>query len=169
MIGINPELIYDIGFQLSFLATAGLIYIQPIFKSRNLSLREGRMTTKQATVRKRDCFSASWRIAMTIIKTDNFSSSIAAFLATTPILLLNFGQFNLLSPLINLAILWVVPYILQIGMGLGILGLLGALGLKMAEIFSFLLYPLLFYLEKIIEISSKWTFFQLEGVKLGWW
>ena len=121
---INPFLISDIGFQLSFLATAGLVYIQPVLKKN-----------------------------FRVFRNSNFSSSISAQLATLPILLLNFGQFNLLSPLINLAVLWTIPWILQGGMGLGIIGLIGGVGI--AKVFSFLLFPLLFYLEKVIEISSK--------------
>jgi apolipoprotein N-acyltransferase len=54
-------------------------------------------------------------------------------------------------------------------MGIGILGLFGLLGMKIAGIFSYFLYPLLFYLEKIIDFSSDWTFLQLQGVKIGWW
>lgn len=138
MIFINPFLVSDIGFQLSFLATAGLVYIQPALKKNFRFLRN-----------------------------NNFSSSVSAQLATLPILLLNFGQFNLLSPLINLAVLWTVPFILQAGMGLGIIGLIGGAGI--ARFFSFLLFPLLFYLEKVVVLSAKLTFFQISGIKLGWW
>ena len=125
MVLINPFLISDIGFQLSFLATGGLIYIQPKLKTK--------------------------------IRSQNFSSSLSAQLATLPILLLNFGQFNLLSPLINLAVLWTIPWILQGGMGLGIIGLIG--GVRIAKVFSFLLFPLLFYLEKVIDLCSKLKIF----------
>lgn len=138
MVLINPFLISDIGFQLSFLATAGLVYIQPALK-KNFRL----------------------------FQNSNFSSSVSAQLATLPILLLNFGQFNLLSPLINLAVLWTIPFILQGGMGLGIIGLIGGAGI--AKAFSFLLFPLLFYLEKAIVLSAKLTFFQINGIKWGWW
>jgi len=138
MIFINPFLVSDIGFQLSFLATAGLVYIQPALKKNFRFLRN-----------------------------NNFSSSVSAQLATLPILLLNFGQFNLLSPLINLAVLWTVPFILQAGMGLGIIGLIGGAGI--ARFFSFLLFPLLFYLEKVVVLSAKLTFSQISGIKLGWW
>jgi len=81
------------------------------------------------------------------------------------VLLLNFGQFNLLSPLINLAVLWTIPFILQAGMGLGIIGLIGGAG--MARIFSFLLFPLLYYLEKIIDWSARLTFFRFEISRFG--
>ena len=133
MVIINPFLISDIGFQLSFLATAGLVYIQPKLKNK--------------------------------MKNNNFSSSVSAQLATLPVLLLNFGQFNLLSPLINLAVLWTIPFILQAGMGLGIIGLIGGAG--MARIFSFLLFPLLYYLEKIIDWSARLTFFRFEISRFG--
>jgi len=150
MVIINPFLISDIGFQLSFLATAGLVYIQPALK--NMFSKE----TPRSTARS---------LLARIMKNNNFSSSVSAQLATLPVLLLNFGQFNLLSPLINLAVLWTIPFILQAGMGLGIIGLIGGAG--MARIFSFLLFPLLYYLEKIIDWSARLTFFRFEISRFG--
>ena len=111
MIFSNPVLIFDVGFQLSFMATAGLVYIQPRLK----------------------------RIKC-LMMTDNFTSSLAAQIATLPILVVNFGQLNLLSPMINLIILWTIPFILQMGMVIGVLGLLW---IKLADLASYLVYPLL--------------------------
>ena len=133
----NPLLIFDVGFQLSFMATAGLVYIQPLFcKGKVLG------------------------------NNSNFSSSLAAQIATLPILVVNFGQLNLLSPLINLIILWTIPFILQLGM---VLGLLGLLWIKLANLASYLVYPLLFFLEQTITFFAKITFFQIELPKIGWW
>lgn len=143
MIFGNPVLIFDIGFQLSFMATAGLVYLQPRLKNAG-----GLSLTKR------------------IMKLDNFSSSLASLMATLPILLLNFGQLNLLSPFINLIILWTIPFILQIGIVIGILGLVW---IKLAELTSYLLYPLLFFLEQTITFFAKITFSQVEVFKFGWW
>jgi len=125
MVLINPFLISDIGFQLSFLATGGLVYLQPRLKKK--------------------------------IRSQNLSSSLSAQLATLPVLLLNFGWVNPLSPVINLAVLWTIPWILQGGIVLGIIGLIGGVGV--AKVFSFLLFPLLFYLERVIDLCSKLKIF----------
>jgi len=135
MIFSNPVLIFDVGFQLSFLATAGLVYIQPLFcKGKVLG------------------------------NNSNFTSSLAAQIATLPILVVNFGQLNLLSPMINLIILWTIPFILQMGMVIGVLGLLW---IKLADLASYLVYPLLFFLEQTITLFARITFFQIEFPKVS--
>ncbi len=138
MVFVNPYLIFDIGFQLSFMATAGLVWIQPLLKNNRFVL----------------------------FKSENFSSSVAAQLATLPILVINFGQINLLSPLINLAILWLIPYILQFGL---LISLLGLVWIKLGQAFSYLLYPLLFFLKQTIEIFAKIIRFQIQFSRISWW
>lgn len=125
MLLVSPLLVKDIGFQLSFSATAGLVYLQP---------KIARKTRSQ-----------------------NLSSSLSAQIATLPVLLLNFGQINLISPLINLLILWTIPFILQLGMGVGISGLVG--GVSLAKVLGLVLYPLLYYLKWLIDISAKYSKF----------
>jgi len=128
MIFSNPVLIFDVGFQLSFLATAGLVYIQPLFcKGKVLG------------------------------NNSNFTSSLAAQIATLPILVVNFGQLNLLSPMINLIILWTIPFILQMGMVIGVLGLLW---IKLADLASYLVYPLLFFSSRQLPSLPKSLFFR---------
>lgn len=114
MLLINPLLLWDVGFQLSFLATLGLIYLQPLISKSRFILFQ---------------------------KVD-FASSLAAQIMTLPILSMNFGSFNLASPLINLAVLWTIPLLLQAGMAVGIISLLWP---QLGEIFLLLLYPLLWW------------------------
>ena len=88
MLMINPTLISNISFQLSFASTAGLIFIQPIIKkSKNR-----------------------------IFQNESFSTTFAAQIATLPIVILNFGQYNFLSPLVNFLVLWTVPYLLSLSL-----------------------------------------------------
>lgn len=139
MVFVNPFWLWDVGFQLSFLATSGLVFLQPKLMKINFP----------------------------IFKNENFSSSLASLLATLPILVLSFGTLNLASPLINLAVLWAIPYILQIGIFIGLAGLLW---IKLGEWASYLIYPLLFYVEQAISLFAKVKIFQLELPKLGiWW
>jgi len=141
MIFINPFWLWDIGFQLSFLAVTGLVYVQPILRILTKNLNR-------------------------VVQSDNFLSSVAAQITTLPILLCNFGQFNILSPFINLIILWAVPYILQIGIFVALLGLLW---IKLGEIASYLLFPFLFFIEQSINLFAKVKIFQIETPKFSWW
>lgn len=138
MIIINPNLLADVGFQLSFLATAGLIYLQP-FLDKFFRHFPGK---------------------------ENLTATLAAQAATLPILLTNFGQLNLASPVINFLVLWTIPYLLPLGM---ILGLMGVFWLKLAWLISFLLLPILLYTVKIIDLTASLTFFQLHFKPSWWW
>ncbi len=92
MCAVNPKiLLYDVGFQLSFLATIGLIYLAPFLQSyfywlpHKLSVREGVITT------------------------------LAAIILTTPLVIYQFGRFSLVALPANLLILFVIPIIMAVG------------------------------------------------------
>ncbi|RJR24652.1 ComEC/Rec2 family competence protein [Candidatus Microgenomates bacterium] len=131
MLFFEPFLLWDIGFQLSFLATAGLVFVQPCLKSSGFFL----------------------------FKNSNFSSTIAAQITTLPVLISSFGQLNLASPFVNLLILWPIPFILEAGF---VIGLTGLLWTNLAIIPSYLIFPLLFYIEQIINASASIKFFQVQ-------
>ena len=85
---LKPKLLRDdVGFQLSFLAIAGLVYAYPIFEA----LREKMKLPKLKGL------------------SDAFLITLAAQVFTLPILAYNFSQISLIAPLANLAVLWAVP------------------------------------------------------------
>lgn len=85
---INPKLLRDdAGFQLSFLALAGLVYVYPVFEE-------------------------FWqKIKLPKLKglSDALLITLAAQVFTLPVLAYNFSQISLIAPLANLAVLWVLP------------------------------------------------------------
>lgn len=125
-----PNLVSDIGFQLSFSATLGLLYIQPILEKgkhikkfiNNSILGEGLVTT------------------------------VAAQAATLPILLSNFGTYSFWSVAANALVLWTIP-------GLMVVGGLGAIiGIILPSLGQLILYgslPFLLYFEKVIMFFGK--------------
>jgi len=74
MVGIEPQVLWDVSFQLSFLAMAGLIFISPYLQSWG---RKGVMATagKKGTA-----------AALGNFMTDSFAVTLAAILATWPII-----------------------------------------------------------------------------------
>lgn len=80
-------LLYDIGFQLSFAATAGLIYLSGPIKRR---------------LPDNGCF-------------EMLSVSAAAQIATTPFIVYHFGSFSLAGLAVNLLIVWIVPWLMLTG------------------------------------------------------
>lgn len=86
MLFINPYLLrYDAGFELSFLATLGLIYISPYFEKRFHKLT--------------NVFSFR----------SNLAATLSAQIATFPVVFFGFGRFSLLSVPANILVLPAVP------------------------------------------------------------
>lgn len=85
----NPRLLFDdVGFQLSFVATVGLVVLS--------SRIEPYFTFLPQTAGLREAFVAS----------------LSAIIATTPILLWHFGTLSIVAPLVNLLILPAIPYLM---------------------------------------------------------
>jgi len=99
MLIVNPLLlIYDVGFQLSFLAVLGIIYLADLFKFRFFP----------KTIR------------------DIVAMSLSAYIFTLPILIYNFGELSLTGILNNILIVPVVYWIMIFGFLLSIVGLLSS-------------------------------------------
>lgn len=95
----NPlVLMFDAGFQLSFLSTLGLVYLAPILKKYEqyfpefLGIRE------------------------------NIISTASAILATLPLILYQFGRLSLVAPIVNILILWIIPWLMVAGVAAVIIG-----------------------------------------------
>ncbi len=98
MLVINPKLlIFDAGFQLSFSAVLGMIYLYPVSDK----LLKRYYEDKPAIVK---------YIFNTLALT------LAAQILTTPILLWHFGRVSLVAPLSNLLALFVAPLIMGAGL-----------------------------------------------------
>ncbi|MFA6197559.1 MAG: ComEC/Rec2 family competence protein [Patescibacteria group bacterium] len=92
MIAANPMvLVYDAGFQLSFLATAGLIWISPVIEKY-----------------------LKWVPQLVGIR-ESLASTLSATALTLPIMIGNFRQVSLISPVVNMLILPVIPAIMAVG------------------------------------------------------
>lgn len=89
MLVYNPNWLLSISFQLSFLATIGVVVVAPIFIER-------------------------FKFLPNLIKED-FSVSLAAFLMTLPIIAINFHRISLIGVLVNIFVLWTVPIIMISG------------------------------------------------------
>ena len=89
----NPfVLVWDAGFQLSFLATLGIIYLPPLVagQMQKIPLPDG---LKEIIV-----------------------STLAAIVATLPLILFQFGRLSLVAPVVNVLILWIIPWVMLGGL-----------------------------------------------------
>ena len=144
MLAINPLLLLnDVGFQLSFLAAMGIIYLGSIFKNwlrfipRKLNFLKDIMTM-----------------------------TFAAQIFTLPILIYNFGRISLVSPLTNILIIPVVYWIMFSGF---IFALVGIILPFLGWILSFPCWFLLTYLLKIVDFfSHPWAAKTIENIHWLW-
>lgn len=100
MLLVNPYLlIYDIGFQLSFMATLGLVLLLPHFEST--IIEKG----KSIGIR------------------EFFLSTLATQIAVLPLLMYHIGQVSLIALVVNVLVLPVVPLAMLLTFLTGVLGL----------------------------------------------
>ena len=135
MVLFNPFILHwDTGFQLSFLAFAGLIYLSPIIKkrfekSRIKFLPEG--------------------IKMPL------SETLSAQIFVAPILIWQFGRLSFIAPIANVFVLWTIPFSMAV---IAITGFAGMIYRPLGILFGGLLWPLMEYIIKIVEIMAKVPF-----------
>ena len=142
MLFLNPLLLkLDIGFQLSFLAILGLIYLQPIFLDFFKKIP--------------NFFQLRYTLAATL----------AAQFFTFPILIYNFGQISLMSPLTNILIVPLLSIITIFGF---IFSFLGIIFQPIGQILSWPAWLFLTYILKIIDLSSKILFTNLTFQNVSW-
>ena len=124
MLAHDPTILrFDIGFQLSFLATLGLLYVAPLFERwlerikirLFLAGRDMRMLRERRDTAFRS--SPPWLLRNILV------STLAAQAAVFPLLIFYFGQLSLISPLANLAVLPLIPYTMFSGFLTGGLGM----------------------------------------------
>lgn len=125
MLAIEPFWLTDIGFILSFASTASIMAFAQKFSKLLKKLPK-------------------------IIRED-FSTTLSAQIGVAPILFVTFGQFNLLSPIINVLILWTVPVIMILG-SLG--GILGMVFPVLGKLILYICYPLLWWFVRVVELFA---------------
>lgn len=139
MLLISPLMLFDIGFQLSFLATAGILFIYPLFKGRVFKL---------------PLFGEELKV------------TLAAQIGTLPILLANFGQVSFLSPFVNALVLPVVPLIMTIG---AIVGLIGFIFLPLAWLFALIAWAPLSYFVGLVNLFGSSSFSLITVGQISFW
>jgi len=141
----NPYVIYDLGFQLSFAAMGGLIYLgSPIEK-----LIEAKV---------------SQEAVKTILKV--LTETISAQIFALPILLSGFGVVSIVSPITNVLILPFVP----LAMLLIFIALVGALVWPLLGIFlAGIAAPLIEYFTAVINFFGSLKFAKISVSVMNWW
>jgi competence protein ComEC len=152
MLLVNPlSLRWDVGFQLSFLATLGIVYVYPIFNHYISKLDAiNRLPTGQAGVS---------TIAEILLLT------LAAQTFVLPILMINFGKLSLISPLANVLVLPIIPLTMLIGF---IAILFSFVFSPIGQIFAWLAFLPLKYETIIIKFLAGLRYSSIEISNFSW-
>ncbi len=141
MLALNPSLlVFDAGFQLSFAATIGIIFIYPPlaeYLKKMPNMLEARSS-----------------LAMTL----------AALAATLPISVASFNQFSLISPLANILIVPLVPLVMILGFAIIIIN---AVLPAAAQIIGWFSWLILAYEIKIVERLNNFSSLNIKGASVN--
>lgn len=142
MVLINPKvLVFDAGFQLSFLATIGLVYVSPYIEKL-----------------------FKWVPTAFELRT-SLTATLAATIMTLPLILFQFGRLSIVSPLVNVLILPAIP----IAMGFGfVTGIAALVSLSAARVLGWIVWVILSYVILIVELFSKLSFSSFEIGQISW-
>ncbi len=124
--GAEPSLLEDLGFQLSFLATAGLVLLEPVLRG--------------------------WFGRLPGWLAGSLSVTLAAQLATLPVLVNSFHNLSLVAPLANLLVAPALPGLMVTG---AVAVALGAVALPLGQLVAPLAWVYLSYLVETVSWTAK--------------
>ena len=131
----NPKvLVFDLSFQLSFLATVALIFVSPLVEKKMLFITE-KYKLRELTV-----------------------ATISTQIFVLPFLLYKMGLFSVYALPVNILILPMIPVVMLLGF---IAGALGFISIYLAMPVAFICSLLLSYMLKVINIFSHLPFSSL--------
>lgn len=146
MLAINPKLlVFDVAFELSFLATIGIIYLSPIFEE--------------------------WfkKIPSILGSSEALAASFSAIIFTLPLVVFKFGRISLIAPLTNLLVIPVVPLIMILGLAALAIG---SVWLAAAKILGYALWFLISYVTNTAELLAALPFahysVEISKIPLAW-
>lgn len=142
MVMWNPKILWwDVGFQLSFMAVMGLIYVAPLFEKYSQLLPE----------------------ALGI--RESIQMTMAAQVMALPVIVFNFERLSLIAPIANLLVAFALPLAMLFGF-IAVIFSFFFTGLSL--VFGYITSAILLYIIKIIEWTSlvPYASIDLPGMKL---
>lgn len=131
MLLFRGEWLFEISFQLSFLATLGILLGNDLVKKRH-------------TFRFKEQVIYGLR--------ENLVMTLSAQLFTLPVILLYFNRVSVIAPIANLLTGWVIQFVMIFG---GLAALVGAIWLPLGLIPSYIAYIPLTYFLTVVKILSQ--------------
>ncbi|MCD6290622.1 MAG: DNA internalization-related competence protein ComEC/Rec2 [Anaerolineae bacterium] len=141
MTALNPLTLWDIGFQLSSMATLGLILFVPPLQA----------TAERWTIR---LLGDAWTHRIVPFLNDGIIVTLAAQITTAPLVVYYFRRLSLISLLTNLLILPIQPYIMTWGGAAVLLAFVPGLRL-IAQAIAYIPWLCLAYTVWVVETTAR--------------
>jgi len=158
----NPLLLrLDVGFQLSFLAMMGIIYLSPFLREWLSFFPEAKGILENLSEKTKKFityfYGAPYYFFSKVLRKNRTIITVAAMtlgaqIFTLPILIYNFGYVSAVAPITNILVVPLLPFIMGLGF---IFGLAGIIWQPLGWILSWFSWLLLTYLMKVIDFFSK--------------
>ncbi|MEE8620037.1 MAG: ComEC/Rec2 family competence protein [Dehalococcoidia bacterium] len=154
MVGVQPNLLWTVSFQLSFLAMAGLTLLYPYFQAWG---RKGIASL----------FGARERIvAVGNMLIDGFAATLAAIVAVGPLIAYNFGVVSLVALPATFLALPALPFIIVTA---ALVAFVGLFTLLAAQILGWLAWLFLSYLVLVVQGFDALPHSSLEVSSVSTW
>jgi len=142
MLMINPLLLrFDVGFQLSFLATIGIVYLSPLITKLLRFLPEALKIRESATM------------------------TLSAQVTTLPVIITSFERLSLVAPLANIMIVPLMPLTMMAGF---VSGLVSFVSLALGKVLATGAWLLLSYKLAVVEWLARLPYAAVEINDLWW-
>jgi competence protein ComEC len=151
MVGIQPLLLWDASFQLSFAAMAGLVFLTPKFQDLGAKALGG-ISEK-----------TGWRASSARFVIDILSVTLGAILFTLPLIAFYFHRISIVALPANFFILPAVPGIIITA---ALAGIVGLFALPLAQVLGWVTWLSTTYAIKVNELFSALPFASVD-VEVG--
>jgi len=148
----NPYTLWDVGFQLSFAATIGLVlYTEPLEKAFERAW--ARVTSAERAQEVVGPISEALLV------------TLAAQITTAPLLLAYFGQLSFITLVSNLLVLPAQPYVMAVG---GLATLLGLVFRPLGQVVGWVAWVFLTYTIEVVRLTARVPFAAMPVRMEGW-
>lgn len=167
----NPlVLIWDAGFQLSLAATCGIVFLSPIVSlflrgSTPTLVRGEGVAVAFGASKIRSFFEITKKGFLAVCGRLGMTETFSAIIATLPLILYQFGRLSIVAPLVNLLVLWIIPYIMLIGF---LSVMLGFIFYPLGQLLAYLAHFGLQYILIIVKWFGELKFAAVD-IKISWW
>ena len=155
MVGLDPQVLWSVSFQLSFLAMSGLIMIAPLFQDLTRNFVSQRWGEE------------GWAARFILPITDSFSVSLGSVIFIWPIVAYNFGVLSLVGPLTTFLI---SPALTPIIILCSLTAVIGLVSAPAAQVVGWSSWLFLTYMLDMIKIFAALPLVALQtgALNLNW-